>query len=129
MNIKLQTHDNKRYLEFRDIVYAKPSYECILIINSNGFAAERRFWFGESYLGDFVKNIKYMDSSFEGEAVLREEFEDDFIKISCDKKGHIYVSGLIVEHSEVSQQLEFAFIADQTCLKPLILDIEKLKER
>ena len=113
MNIKLQTQDGKKYLELQDISYSKPSYECTLMVDSNGFALERKFWFGDFYLGNFIKNIKSMDSFLEGEAILREEFENDFIKISCDKHGHVYVSGFIVEHSELPQRLEFNFKTDQ----------------
>ncbi len=129
MDIKLQTHDDKKYLELRDISHSKLNYECTLIVNSNGFAVERKFWFGEFYLENFVKNIKSMNLTLEGEAILREEFEDDFIKLSCDKHGHVYVNGLVVEHSELPQSLEFNFKTDQTCLKALISDIENLTEK
>lgn len=97
-----------------------------MIVESRGFCAARFFYFDEYYLKLFLEKIIEMDLKFEGQAVLKNEFEDDQISIVCEKTGHIIVSGSLFEHSEYSQNLTFCFQTDQTVLKHLIQDFLKL---
>ena len=126
MNIKLQTHDARKQMELRDVSQTGPDYQCRLVVNSRGFAVDRTFWFGDFHLRQFIEDLRSMNANLQGDATLREEFEDHFIKLSCDKQGHVTVTGQIAVHSDLPQKIEFAFRTDQTCLTPLIRDLAKL---
>ena len=58
-----------------------------------------------------------------GTAIIKGQWEEDFLQIESNAMGHVLVSGEIVEHSEFDQRLKFAFQTDQTILPPLARDL------
>ena len=127
MNVILQTNSESKRLELHDIRKSGRDYICSLVVESRGFSANRLFHFDERHLKTFLENLNVMDAKLEGEAVLSHLFEDDQITLKGFRNGHIVVSGSLVEHSEYSQRMEFCFQTDQTILKPLITDLDRLK--
>jgi len=83
------------------------------------------FYFDIQYFQEFLKKLRILDNTLEGEAILKQEYEDDFIRLSGQKYGHITVEGKIYEHSVFSQDIHFSFETDQTVLKHFIIDLEK----
>lgn len=127
VNINLQTNSQSKQLEFQNIKKLGNSYECFLIVNSRGFCVARSFSFSDYYLKLFFENISEMNFAFAGEAILKNgDYDDDYISITCEETGHIFVSGELIEYSEHPQSLNFCFQTDQTVLSPLISDISKL---
>ena len=127
MNINLQTNSQSKKLELQNIKKTGNNYKCFLIVNSRGFCVSRSFSFSDYYLKLFLENIIEMNLTFAGEAILKDgDYDDDYISITCEKTGHISVSGELIEYSEHPQSLNFCFQTDQTVLSPLIRDISKL---
>ena len=124
--ISLQTNDDQKRLKLFDISVAGDDFTCRAHIISHGFSCDRPFDFSRSYLERFYDALKAIDTSLDGHAELRHEFEDDIIRINGDGLGHLEISGTIVEHGELEQQLDFAFVTDQTCLRTLIPDIARV---
>ena len=62
-----------------------------------------------------------MDQTLSGSATLRPMWESPFIRLALDHRGHIAVSG---ELGDADQHLRFTFDTDQTCLRPLISDLD-----
>jgi len=128
MEIVLQTNDNGQRLELRDIWRDDTIYECRIFISLDGFTVDRKFFFEWIFLLDFLKNLEHMNKELSGEAILKCEYEEEFIKVSCISQGHIRVAGLIVDQSWLRQEFRFEFETDQTMLGPLIRDIELVKD-
>lgn len=124
--ISLQTNDQRKRLKLFDISGAGDDYTCRVQITSHGFSCDRPFHFSRSYLERFCIALKAIDCSLEGHAELRHDYEDDTICIKGDGLGHLEISGSIVQHGELEQQLDFGFVTDQTCLRTLIPDIERI---
>jgi len=127
MDIILQTNNDSQRLELRSIRRTGQDYSCLLVVESHGFSAARPFYFDEHHLKTFLENLDATESKLEGEAILRHSYEEDRVSFEGSRNGHVVVSGLLVEHSECTQQLEFCFQTDQTVLKPLIQAFRKIK--
>lgn len=126
MNVILQTNCDGQRLELIGVEKSGQDYSCWLAVESRGFCARRTFYFDESNLQTFLGGLAEMNAKLIGEAVLKHQFEDDFISLKLSGSGHVIVSGRLVEHGEYEQQLEFSFRSDQTVLGPLIQGMGKL---
>jgi hypothetical protein len=126
--IELQTHDKALTLRFTSLErFADGSgYRCTLFVRSRGFACERPFYFDDSTFPAAIKALESMDSGRAGEALIKGEWDDDFIKFTSNALGHVFVSGALFEHSEMAQSLQFEFRTDQTVLRPLIREFRPL---
>ncbi len=69
-----------------------------------------------------------MVANLSGECCIKHEWEEDHLKLEVDLKGHVLVSGEVVEHSEYGQRLRFAFHTDQTVLLPFASELQALRE-
>ena len=69
-----------------------------------------------------------MNSSFSGVADLKAEYEDQVITVGCNQLGKVVVTGELIEHSMLSQSLEFGFETDQTIINSLIKQFKGLLE-
>ena len=127
MDIILQTNNDSQRLELRSVRRTGQDYSCFLVVESRGFSAARSFYFDEHNLKAFLENLNVMESALEGEVILRHSFEEDQLSFEVSRNGHVIVSGLLVEHSECTQKLEFCFRTDQTALKPLLQEFRRLK--
>ena len=67
-----------------------------------------------------------MDAGKPGEALIKGQWEEDYIKFVLNDLGHLFVSGELHEHSDMAQSLKFEFRTDQTVLGPLIRDLSPL---
>jgi hypothetical protein len=128
IDIQLQTHESFKVLRFLSVVkYGNGiGYQCRLVVNSNGFSCDLPFFFGEFYLKKAIENLEKMDESFQGEMVLKEEYEESEIRLTMGSRGHVGVSGTIIGRSPYMQRLDFGFTTDQTVLRPFIADLYKL---
>ncbi|RXJ66444.1 hypothetical protein CS022_24585 [Veronia nyctiphanis] len=129
MNIRLQTNDESKQLELRNISDAgADTYECLAYVKSGWLNCERQFFFGKYYAQEFLKKLSEMNLSFNGVAELKAEYEDQVITIGCNQMGKVVVSGEFIEHSMFSQSFEFGFETDQTVLSDLIKQFTRLLE-
>lgn len=92
-------------------------------MRSGPFSGEVNFYFEGYGLDRFIADLKVIDASLQGRARLKLEFEEPFVELEGDGRGHIWVRGLLLQTGPLSQQLEFAFSTDQTCLRPFIQDL------
>lgn len=126
--VELRTHDEAHTLRFNSLEkFADGSgYRCTLIVVSRGFACERPFYFDDSHFPDAIKALKAMDAGRAGEAIIKGQWEEDYIKFALNDLGHVFVSGELYEHSDMAQSFKFEFRTDQTVLGPLIRDLGPL---
>jgi hypothetical protein len=99
---------------------------CLLEVKSGPFAAKVQFFFDAGPWRAFLRDLDALNESLSGEAKLGLDFEEPFIAFRGDGRGHIQVSGLLIEHSAHSQRLEFSFVADQTALAPFLSDLREV---
>lgn len=124
-DISLRTNSETKRLELRDIEGSGTDYYCTLVIESSGFSAASRFQFNGDFLLAFLKDLNEMDVRLTGKATLKDYFYKDHITFEMLSTGRVFVSGLLANHGEYPQSLEFCFQTDQTVLKPLIEDFDK----
>ena len=125
MDIVLQTHDKQKVLTLNNFQLSESFGQAELYVFSGGFSVDTLFYFDRSYFKAFVKNLKVIRDTLCGEAILKPKYEDDYIKFSGSKSGHVVVEGEIFWHSEFDQKLRFSFQTDQTVLAPFIADLAK----
>jgi hypothetical protein len=122
LNISLCTNDDQKILQFKNFKLYKSYGETELNVYSRGFSVRRLFYFEN--ITEFIKKLKIIDKTLSGTAILKQQYEQDFIEFTGEKKGHVIVEGEIFEQSEFSQKIHFSFQTDQTVLKPFITDLE-----
>ena len=127
-DIELQTHSRFKVLRMTEISKGGDFYDCQLAVRSGGFACERKFYFDDNTLYPAIEALLQMDEKLKGTARIQGTYEQDWIEFECSSQGHVKVSGEIYEHSDLSQFLRFAFITDQTVLKPLVKAFERLRD-
>jgi hypothetical protein len=127
MNIVLQTGSGERSLEFRDLRLHSDgfNFETRLVVRSDGFQLERTFYFEPFALQAFLKGLVQLDTTLSGIARLQPLHERDYISFEARPAGHIVVSGEFRQEAEINQLLRFGFQTDQTCLRPLIIEVRK----
>jgi len=126
--IILQTHDDTKVLRMSDLkkFTGGSGYSCNITIRSGGFSCERPFYFDDSHFPDAIEALQKMDAGEPGEAIIKGQWDDDFIKFESNQSGHVIVTGQMQEHSELSQLLKFGFQTDQTVLGPLVRGLSVL---
>jgi hypothetical protein len=126
MDIVLQTNTDDPALALEDIQrFADESgFGCQLAVRSHGFAARTLFTFERDLFDIFRSAVEVMDRSLTGSARLQPRYEDGFIELTMGQAGAVFVSGEVVRHAEFSQLLRFEFRTDQTCLHPLVRDLD-----
>lgn len=103
-------------------------YRCELTVVSGDFSCRRPFYFDEAILSAAVRELESMATGKPGTAFIKAEWEEDFLRFQSNDMGHVWVSGEIFEHAELTQRLKFAFRTDQTVLLPLVRDLRVLQE-
>ena len=122
MDISFHSNDNQKILQFKDFKLFESYGTTELYVFSRGFSVQNLFYFEN--IKEFIKELKVIDKTLSGTATLKQQYEEDFIRFTGTKKGHVIVEGEIFEHSEFSQKIHFSFQTDQTVLKPFIIDLE-----
>jgi hypothetical protein len=127
MDIVLRTNASDPSLELKN---CRPRgfdcFECALVVQSLPFRAEQSFWFDRFTLEQAAVVLDEMNRTLKGNFRLKLQYEDPYISFGGDGRGHIEVSGLLVQTGPRFQRLEWEFQTDQTCLSTLIADVRKL---
>ena len=126
--IELQTHDRAKVVRLVAVEKFKDGsgYRCDLHVRSRGFSCDRPFCFDDVALAAATESIQKMMSGAAGHAIIKEQWETDFLRLESNEMGHVVVSGEITEHSEYQQCLVFSFRTDQTILGPLNDELRRL---
>jgi hypothetical protein len=127
VDITLQTNCDNPSLTLRACHRLGSDFGCVLSVRSGPFAAEIDFYFEGYALEIFIADLQTIDSSLQGRARLKLEFEEPFIELEGDGLGHVSVRGLLLQTGPSTQKLEFTFSTDQTCLRPFIQDLQLLE--
>ena len=128
MDIELRTNTEDSKLEFLKIEkYDDQSgYGSTINVASNGFSAKVFFTFEEWSMEEFIKQLEVCDRTLSGEATLKPQWDNWFIKFSVNGKGQVTVNGMLYT---LDQELKYEFTTDQTCLAPLITDFKSWRNQ
>ena len=128
--IELKTNDADKVVRLSTVEkYPDGSgYRCELFVLSTGFSCDRPFYFDDVALSFAAPELQKMAAGTPGKVIIKGEYEEDFLEIRSNVKGHVWVSGEICEHSESDQRLKFRFRTDQTILLPLARDLLRLQD-
>jgi hypothetical protein len=127
MDIVLRTNTSAPKLELTNIRRFSDGsgYVSNILVVSDGFSAARPFYFEETMLAGFLKEIEEMDRSLTGKARIGPMYEDDYIEFEMGVTGQVTVRGELIEYAPEENRLKFGFETDQTCLRPLLHDLRK----
>jgi hypothetical protein len=120
VDVVLATNASDPALAFRGILRlgGGDAYECLLDVRSNGFVAQRPFWFEPRELSAFVDGLRRLDRELRGETELRTRYEENFVRFTVLTRGAVVVSGAVTQYGPLDQALRFSFETDQTALRP-----------
>lgn len=128
MDIELATNDPEHGFALHDIrPSAADSFACVLAVRSDGFAARVPFWPERFVVERFLEQLRTVDRSLAGEALLQPLWETEHVRLQVRRSGVVWVSGEI--GSGGSNHLRFGFRTDQTVLAPLARDVEVVLAR
>jgi len=123
--LKLNTKDTSKQLSFVDIDYlGSGAYSCEIHVNSSGFMCKREFSFDNDEY--FLSKIRNVAERQEGEAELTDLQADSFIRFKPYIDNEVLVTGYIVENTNVTQSIEFAFSINKACINTFITSFEKM---
>ena len=124
-SFKLNTRDKSKQLSFAKIDYlGSGAYSCEIQVDSSGFMCKREFFFDNDEY--FLTKIRDLVSRHEGDAELTDLQADSFIRFKPYTNDEILVTGYIVEHTNVTQSIEFAFSVSKNCISTFIKAFEKM---
>ena len=103
-------------------------YRCQLYVSSGSFTYNGNFYFDLPHLQSAVLALGRMEEELSDEAVLKGEWEEDHIKLTVARTGHVIVSGTVFSRGDLQQSLKFMFETDQTVIRPFRDDLEGLLE-
>ncbi len=109
MNIELITQDENKILQLNNIKFSNDNGNADLYVFSRGFSVKQTFYFDSYYLHDFIQKLEEINKTLVGKAILKDQFEKDYISIESDKLGHVIVEGKVLENSEYQQHYIFRF--------------------
>lgn len=129
MHISLQTHQENQSLSFSE--FKRDSYVCAFTLNvksGNFTGMVAMSHYDTIWLDDFVSQLQQMEARAIGGATLEDE-QGNSVTFTLDHLGHLEVSGHLRECTNTTQKLDFAFMTDQTCLRPFISELTKVLDR
>jgi hypothetical protein len=126
MDIELRTHDPERQLALREVHPEDdhPSYRARIIVRCDGILADRPFWIERHCVATFLDQLHTMDRTLSGRALLQPLYDGDHVQFELSRTGALTVAGELGYAS--TSHLRFEFTTDQTCIRPLIADVERL---
>jgi hypothetical protein len=129
MDITLQTNSDDT-LEMRgiELLEDNSAYQMQLVVSSNGFAGNISLFIEPQQYNKFIDELDTMNTTLSGSATMKPLWEDDYIRIECNKKGQLTVSCELFEHSDFDKYLKLSFMTDQTCLTPFIKDLKSINQ-
>jgi hypothetical protein len=128
MDVILQTNDRDKHLAFRNLErYSDSSGVCARVsARAGAFAGEQLVCTSPERFEAFVAALARMDRDLSGSARFQSDYEEHYVQLSLDASGHVEVTGEVVEYGPRTQRLVFGFETDQTCLRPLIRDLQSV---
>lgn len=110
---ELNTSDKQHSLKLVDVDYlGNGVYTSDILVNSDGFMCRRPFGFDNDEY--FLTKLNEVLNSRDAEAILMDMSADSFLRFKSDQSDEILLTGYIVEHTEVTHSLEFAFRLTKT---------------
>lgn len=100
------------------------AYQCRLLIDSNGFCCDRPFGFDNDEY--FVSKARDVISAQSAEADLMDLQADSYIRLKPFENASVLVSGFIVEETNVTQSIEFAFTVSKQTASQFVADFEQM---
>lgn len=124
-SFKLNTGDTSKQLSFVDLEYlGSGAYRCEIQVDSSGFMCKREFSFDNDEY--FLSRIRDVAENQHGEAELTDLQADSFIRFKPYESNEILVTGYVVEHTNITQSIEFAFVVSGKCIATFINAFEKI---
>lgn len=104
----LTSRDKTSSVQLKHVEYlGTGAYDCELEANSNGFMCQRTFGFDNDEY--FLSKLNALLNTDEGEAELMDMSADSFIRFRSFDEEQLLLTGYIVEHTQVTHSIEFAF--------------------
>jgi len=100
------------------------AYQCRLLIESSGFSCDRPFGFDNDEY--FVSKARDVMNTESAEADLMDLQADSYIRLKPFENASILVSGFIVEETNVTQSIEFAFTVSKQTASQFVADFEHM---
>jgi hypothetical protein len=93
----------------------------IRVISGRFRCTGRPYYFDglEGFLATLTENFRKLS----GQAELRAQHEKEFLRVSFGTRGRVKVAGLILEHGELMQRLEFNIETDQNFIPQFVKSI------
>ncbi len=125
--VELKTENQESVLKLKNFeLFGSGSLSCEVEIWSRGFGLDKVIFFDN--VDSFLVDLEKISCDLQGEATLKEDHHDHYIKFSINNLGHVSVDGYFIEYSEFEQTLSISFKTDQTCLLPFTKDLLKIVE-
>jgi hypothetical protein len=125
--IALLTHDAGAAFALDPTFYVQHYFTFRLEAVSNSFSGVAHFCIPSCAIRTFITSLRAMSSTLAGSATLEDTDSDAFVSIGLDRLGRATVCGRVGGTHE-SHSMTFEFLTDQTCIDPLIADLERLLE-
>ncbi len=93
-----------------------------------GFKVDSQHYFTTGELYMFKEKLKLCYQNISGTATLDNTERELELSVSFNKKGTITVSGEFQERPDVNNRLLFEFKTDQTCILPVIKELEAIQK-
>lgn len=121
----LELRTDLAYVQLKDIDYlGSGAYSCQIIIESNGFHCNRPFSFDNDEY--FVSKAWDVVKAHHDEADLMDLQADSYLRFKPFGNNTILVCGYIVEDTNVTQSMEFAFSAPTDSVKNFVTEFEQM---
>ena len=126
MDIRLRTSDETSALDLLDLRYEPggPAFAGIFVFKSNGYGAKLALWMHVSEIRSLIDRLRVMDTRLQGHAELWPAGDFHRVRLQLTRTGAVEVS--VELGVPTSNYLMARFTTDQTCLSPLIDDLERL---
>ena len=95
-------------------------YRIELELESSPFTAKYLLFVEQHVLDNFEASATVLAETLTGEAILKPDYESQFVKITAGNSGHMFVTGELITHDERGQCLRFNFRTDQTCVRQFL---------
>ena len=94
------------------------------MVRSGGFSGRVPFWPERFVLERFLGELRGMDQTLSGTALLQTLWEPEHVRLMISPTGSVQISGEL--GSKEFNYLKYSFMSDQTMLRPLISELESV---
>ncbi len=126
MDIRLRTHDETLALHLLGLRYEPGGHAFIgiFVFKSNGYGAKLALWMHVSEIRKLIDRLRAMDTLLQGHAELWPAGDFHRVRLQLTQRGALEVTAEL--GVPTSNYLIARFTTDQTCLAPLIDDLQRL---